>query len=181
MYKISLSAALAGAAALAFASVPVAAYDETPQAVAEATSAARLARADMMDEFGQDTLANGRYLWDGDGERVTRVIVSLSEQRAYAYADDELVGVTTISSGRATNPTPVGIFPVLAKVRLHHSRKYDNAPMPYMQRLDDFGIALHAGVLPGRPASHGCVRLPTQFAAKLFATTELGTVVMIGA
>jgi hypothetical protein len=181
MYKYSLSAAVAGALALACASAPAAAYDETPQAVAEATTAADLARADMMDEFGRDTLANGRFLWDGDGHTVDRVVVDLSAQMAYAYAGDRMIGVSTISSGTAKTPTPVGIFPILAKARDYRSRKYDNAPMPFMQRLDDFGIALHAGALPGRPASHGCVRLPHQFAAKLFAATRVGTTVMIGA
>ena len=64
---------------------------------------------------------------------------------------------------------------------MYRSRKYDNAPMPFMQRLDQFGIALHGGHLPGYPASHGCIRLPPAFAAKLFAATNVGTTVMIGA
>ena len=63
---------------------------------------------------------------------------------------------------------------------MHRSIKYDNAPMPFMQRLDQFGIALHGGNLPGYPASHGCVRLPPAFAAKLFAATSVGTTVLIG-
>ena len=63
---------------------------------------------------------------------------------------------------------------------LHRSAKYDNAPMPHMQRLDDYGIALHAGMIPGHPASHGCVRLPAKFAAKLFIVTKVGTPVLIG-
>jgi lipoprotein-anchoring transpeptidase ErfK/SrfK len=64
---------------------------------------------------------------------------------------------------------------------MHRSRKYDNAPMPFTQFIDQYGIALHAGHIPGRPASHGCVRLPSAFAKKLFSTTQVGTPVMIGA
>jgi lipoprotein-anchoring transpeptidase ErfK/SrfK len=91
------------------------------------------------------------------------------------------MAVSTISSGASETPTPTGIFNVLEKKRMHRSRKYDNAPMPFMQRIDRFGVALHAGHLPGHPASHGCVRLPAQFAAKLFSTTPVGTPVLIGA
>jgi lipoprotein-anchoring transpeptidase ErfK/SrfK len=108
-------------------------------------------------------------------------VIDLSDQLAFAYADDELVGVSTISSGTEKNPTPTGIFPILEKRRMHRSIKYDNAPMPFMQRLDQFGIALHGGNLPGYPASHGCIRLPQRFAAQLFAATAVGAVVMIGA
>ena len=64
---------------------------------------------------------------------------------------------------------------------VYHSIKYDNAPMPFMQRLDNYGIALHAGSLPGYPASHGCIRLPSTFASKLFSATRVGTEVLIGA
>jgi lipoprotein-anchoring transpeptidase ErfK/SrfK len=103
----------------------------------------------------------------------------LSEQLAYAYRSGELVGASTISSGRDGFLTPIGIFRVLEKKRMHRSIRYDNAPMPFMQRIDDWGIALHAGHLPGRPASHGCIRLPNGFAAKLFAATSVGTRVLI--
>ena len=64
---------------------------------------------------------------------------------------------------------------------MHRSKKYDNAPMPFMQRIDTYGIALHAGHNPGQPASHGCVRLPSAFAAKLYKVTNVGTTVLIGA
>ena len=70
---------------------------------------------------------------------------------------------------------------MLDKKTMHRSRKYDNAPMPFMQRIDQYGIALHAGFNPGRPASHGCVRLPEGFAKKLFTATDVGTPVYIGA
>ena len=92
-----------------------------------------------------------------------------------------LVAVSTVSSGTDKNPTPTGIFPIMEKKKFHRSIKYDNAPMPFMQRLDKYGTALHGGHLPGYPASHGCIRLPSQFAAKLFAVTDVGTPVLVGA
>ena len=93
----------------------------------------------------------------------------------------ELVAVSTISTARKGYITPTGIFEVLGKDRDYRSKKFDNAPMPFAQRIDDYGIAMHGGEpVPGYPASHGCIRLPTKFAAKLFAATEMGTPVYIG-
>ncbi|MEO7366115.1 MAG: L,D-transpeptidase family protein, partial [Sphingomicrobium sp.] len=92
------------------------------------------------------------------------VVISLSDQLAFLYRGASLVAVSTISSGKDDKPTPTGIFPILEKRPMAHSRKYENAPMPFMQRLDDYGVALHAGFNPGTPASHGCVRLPVKFA-----------------
>ena len=91
-----------------------------------------------------------------------------------------MVGVSTISSGKKGKETQLGFWSVMVKKKKGYSRKYDNAPMPFMQRIDKYGIALHAGHNPGRPASHGCIRLPSKFAAKLFEVTSLGTTVMIG-
>jgi lipoprotein-anchoring transpeptidase ErfK/SrfK len=96
------------------------------------------------------------------------------------YRAGQLIGVSTVSTGKEGKETPAGIFPILEKKRTHFSRKYDNAPMPFMQRLDQYGIALHAGAIPGYPASRGCVRLPAAFAAKLFAMTDVGDKVVIG-
>ena len=141
-----------------------------------------MARADMAETFGVSSLKPGHYLWkDGVSVRAPRVVIGLADQRAYLYDANELVAVSTISSGKSGYDTPTGIFPILQKKPVHHSRKYDNAPMPFMQRLDDYGIALHAGALPGRPASHGCIRLPAKFAAKLYGVTRIGSTVMIGA
>ena len=178
----ALAFALGGALTLALPAAPAWGWLETPEAIEQATDAAAAARRDMREAFGRDSLKNGQYLWKAkDSGQVTRVVVSLSEQMAFAYRGGELVGVSTISSGTKKNPTPTGIFPILDKKRHHRSIKYDNAPMPYMQRLDDYGIALHGGHLPGYPASHGCIRLPAAFAAKLFAATKIGTEVLIGA
>ena len=75
--------------------------------------------------------------------------------------------------------TPLGFWKVEEKSKMYRSKKYGNAPMPFMQRIDDHGIALHGGDNPGYPASHGCVRMPMKFAEKLFALTKLGTEVII--
>ncbi len=181
MNKLALLLA-AGSCALAVPITPAAAAIETEQAKAVASDAAAIAREHMADAFGNKQLRPGQYLWrDVAARGAPRVVVSLSDQLAYLYRGDTLVAVSTISSGRATNPTPTGIFPILAKKPMHHSRKYENAPMPFMQRIDDYGIAMHAGALPGRPASHGCIRLPAKFAAKLYGVTQVGSTVLIGA
>jgi hypothetical protein len=175
--------AVSGTFALAVPNTAANASIETVEAKTHAATAAEMARADMLSAFGGRALAPGQYLWrnvpgvTGD----PRVVVGLGDQRAYLYRGATLVAVSTISSGRPGYDTPTGIFPILQKKPLHHSRKYDNAPMPHMQRLDDYGIALHAGAIPGRPASHGCIRLPAAFAAKLFAVTRVGSTVLIGA
>ena len=108
-------------------------------------------------------------------------MISLSDQLAYLYRGTTLMAVSTISSGEPGRDTPTGIFTVLNKKTMHRSKKYDNAPMPFAQFIDTYGIALHAGHNPGYAASHGCVRLPSKFAAKLYSVTGLGTPVLIGA
>lgn len=107
------------------------------------------------------------------------IAVSLSDQLAYVFRDDALIGVTTISTGRAGYETPTGMFTILQKKREHYSNLYDDAPMPFMQRLTWDGIALHGGDVPGYPASHGCIRLPYRFAKLLFGTTGFDTTVVV--
>ncbi len=107
------------------------------------------------------------------------VIVSLPRQLAFVYRNGVLIGVSTVSSGTKGHATPTGVFTVLQKKVTHHSNLYDSAPMPYMQRLTWDGIAMHAGNLPGYPASHGCIRLPKAFAKLLYSTTKLGMTVVI--
>ena len=182
MKTLAFTLAATGLLAL---SAPLAAqtWIEPPEAKMVAAEAAAEARADMFAKFGKDYLRPGQYLWDSkaDAPGSARVVISLEDQMAYLYRGGELIAASTISSGKPGNDTPTGIFPIKEKKVMHRSRKYDNAPMPHMQRLDDYGIALHAGYLPGRPASHGCVRLPAEFAAKLFRVTDVGTKVLIGA
>jgi hypothetical protein len=180
MKYIPTSLALFGAIALAVSAPAQAAGDESSAAVAEAAQVVQNARDDMLETFGTDHLESGDFLWQGGTGDVTRVVVSLADQTVYAYAGDQLIGVATTSTAKEGYITPVGIFSVLEKNRVYHSRKYDNAPMPYAQRIDEYGIAMHGGAIPGYPASHGCIRLPTQFAAKLFRSTDIGTKVYIG-
>lgn len=183
MNKLALALAVTGAFALSVPTAPATASIETYEAKAQASDAAAMARADMYATFGKDRIKPGQYLWRDVPANAgnERVVVGLSDQLAYLYRGSELMAVAAVSSGTSKTPTPTGIFQVLEKKTMHHSRKYDNAPMPFMQRIDRFGVALHAGANPGRPASHGCIRLPKQFAEKLFSTTEVGTPIMIGA
>jgi hypothetical protein len=179
MKYLAQSLALLGALTLGL-SAPAQASDESPEAVQKAFAVAENAPDDLMDAFGKDDLKNGSYVWKEGADRVTRVVVSLADQMVFAYDGDELVGAATASTARKGHITPTGIFKVLERHEMYRSKKYDNAAMPYMQRIDDYGIAMHGGPLPGYPASHGCIRLPTKFAAKLFAATEVGTPVYVG-
>ena len=106
-------------------------------------------------------------------------MIDLLTQLFYVYRADQLVGVATISSGKKGRETPLGFWAVMNKQKLGHSRKYDNAAMPFMQMYDAKGIAFHAGPNPGYPASHGCVRLPLKFAERLYGLTSMGTKVII--
>ena len=139
------------------------------------------ALADMAELFGTSQLEPGDFRWANDlpTEGPTEVVISLSDQMAFVYRGGALVGVATVSSGKTNHETPTGVFPILAKKKDHKSSKYDDAPMPYMQRLNDYGVAIHGGALPGYPASHGCIRLPMKFAAKLFTLTQTGNEVRI--
>ncbi len=125
-----------------------------------------------------------RFLWlcSGDTQQdvsVNHIIVSLADQRLYAYHDQQLVAWSNVSSGRPGHETPTGSFTVSEKDVDHHSNVYNNAPMPYFMRLTDEGVGLHAGQLPGYPASHGCVRLPMGMARELYQHVESGTSVEI--
>ncbi|MDR2858510.1 MAG: L,D-transpeptidase [Novosphingobium sp.] len=123
----------------------------------------------------------GQYLWAPEIAPAgpVMIIVSLRDQRAYVYRNGLPIGISTVSTGKEGHVTPTGVFTILQKRVDHKSNLYNNAPMPYMQRLTWDGIALHAGNLPGYPASHGCIRLPRAFAQKLYEITNLGLTVVI--
>jgi hypothetical protein len=128
-----------------------------------------------------EKLKPGQWVW---AEKIAPagpilVYVGLARQRATVYRNGVRIGVTTVSSGKEGYETPMGVFTILEKDKDHRSRTYDNAPMPYNLRLTWKGVALHAGNLPGYPASHGCVRLPMEFAKKLFAAMPMGGTVVI--
>src|SRR5882762_7557989 len=106
-------------------------------------------------------------------------IVSLSSQRITVYDAKGWILRAPVSSSQKGRETPAGIFSVIQKEEEHYSNLYDDAYMPHMQRITWSGIALHGGVLPGRPASHGCVRMPYDFAARLFDATAMGIRVIV--
>ena len=128
-------------------------------------------------------LQAGQFTWLPDAQPATgspvTLLVSLRDQRGYLYRDGRRIAVTTLSTGLPGHDTPTGVFPIMAKEAMHHSNRYDNAPMPWMQRLTRWGHALHAGKVRNGPASHGCVRLPAEFAKQLFSMTRPGDLVVI--
>ncbi|MEM1058599.1 MAG: L,D-transpeptidase family protein [Verrucomicrobiota bacterium] len=148
------------------------------------------------------------YTWSGaPGTRVTRIRIDIGSQRIYAYsASGDLVGKSPVSTGKAGHETPTGSFRVMNKSANHRSNLYGQiigsggrvidsdassyqskpagsyfvgSPMPYFMRMTSGGVGMHAGYVTGRPASHGCIRLPNSFAAKLFAATRTGTPVEV--
>jgi L,D-transpeptidase catalytic domain len=108
-----------------------------------------------------------------------QIIISIADQRVSLYDNGALIARSSVSTGTQRHPTPLGVFSVISKQRWHRSNLYSAAPMPYMQRITWSGIALHAGVLPGYPASHGCIRLTNGFATRLWHLTKRGTRVII--
>jgi len=126
-------------------------------------------------------LKTGEYVWAPEvaPEGPMLMIVNLKTQRAVLYRNGVPIGASTISTGKAGHETPTGIFTILQKEIKHRSSKYDSAPMPYMERLTWYGVALHAGHLPGYPASHGCIRMPPGFAKLLYGSTKLGMTVVV--
>jgi lipoprotein-anchoring transpeptidase ErfK/SrfK len=139
------------------------------------------AHKDMVAEFGKVGLKPGEYVWAAatpvEGE--PRIVVDLLTQMTYVYRGDKLLGAASMSSAKTGHITPYGNWTILEKRPFYRSKKYDNAPMPFMQRIDEYGIAFHGGLNPGYPASHGCMRLPMKFAEKLYGVTKIGTKVVI--
>jgi hypothetical protein len=126
-------------------------------------------------------LKPGEYVWAPEvaPSGPLLVIVNLKSQRATVFRNGVPIGASTVSSGKPGHSTPTGVFTILEKDVEHYSSLYDSAPMPYMQRLTWGGVALHAGSLPGYPASHGCIRLPLGFAKLLYGVTRVGMTVVV--
>lgn len=126
-------------------------------------------------------LKPGQYIWAPERAPTgpALAVVNLDTQRMLFFRDGRAIAASTISSGSKGHETPTGVFTILQKNAAHRSKTYNNAPMPNMQRLTWSGIAMHAGNLPGYPASHGCVRLPLQFSKLLFGETSMGMTVII--
>ncbi len=108
-----------------------------------------------------------------------QLMVSINDQRAVLYSNGVRVADTKVSTGTHSNPTPTGVFSIIQKNRWHRSNLYGNAPMFYMHRLTWSGIALHEGHLPGFAASHGCIRMPTDFVSRLWNVSKLGMRVVV--
>ncbi len=149
--------------------------------IAGLTAGAVMSRAALAD-LGAEArkLKPGQYLWQPDLQKrgPVSIIVSIKEQLMHVHRRGVRIGVSTVSTGKKGHETPLGVFTILQKREEHVSNIY-GSEMPFMQRLTWTGIALHAGALPGYPASHGCVRLPLEFAELVFGATRLGTPVVI--
>ena len=185
---VKLSLVAAGAVLLAGCAVapvpqprPVAVATAKPLPYRWTQGNAPQAYRDAVAAFGPLAMKPGEYKWAATMPQAgePRVVIDLLTQLFYVYRGETLVGVATISSGKKGKETPLGFWTVMTKKKKGFSRKYDNAPMPFMQMYDPKGIAFHAGPNPGYPASHGCVRLPLKFAEKVFGVTQAGTKVII--
>src|SRR5882762_10380888 len=108
-----------------------------------------------------------------------QVIISTKKQRLTLYANGQPIAHSPVSTGVPGHPTPMGVFSVIEKQIYHESNLYSSAPMPYMQRITWSGVAMHQGVVPGHPASHGCIRLPAAFAKRMWGLTKVGARVII--
>jgi len=123
----------------------------------------------------------GDYVWKPEVSPAgpVLIVVSLPEQKMAVFRNGVRIGSSTVSTGTKGHATPTGVFTILQKKVDHESSIYKGAKMPHMQRLTWSGIAMHSGNLPGYPASHGCVRLPADFAEKLYTVTKVGTTVVV--
>lgn len=107
------------------------------------------------------------------------IAISIDRQKVTIFDANGVFAQSPVSTGMKGHPTPMGVFSVIQKHKFHHSNIYSNAPMPYMQRITWSGVAMHAGVLPGYPASHGCIRMPMAFAVKMWNWTRMGARVIV--
>ncbi|SFJ47343.1 L,D-transpeptidase [Bradyrhizobium sp. Gha] len=107
------------------------------------------------------------------------IVVSIDRQKVTVYDSNGVFAESPVSTGMKGHSTPMGVFSVIQKHKFHHSNIYSGAPMPYMQRITWSGVAMHAGVLPGYPASHGCIRMPMAFAVKMWNWTKMGARVIV--
>jgi L,D-transpeptidase catalytic domain len=107
------------------------------------------------------------------------IAISIDQQKVRVYDANGFFAESPVSTGMKGHSTPMGVFSIIQKHKLHHSNIYSGAPMPFMQRITWSGIAMHAGVLPGYPASHGCIRMPMAFAQKMWNWTKMGARVIV--
>jgi lipoprotein-anchoring transpeptidase ErfK/SrfK len=161
------------------AAVPIALPEPVPEPLLHAPPPTRII-GEAPKTVAPTRKANAsKAKWQGSAGGAVHVLVSIPQQKAYVFRGSELVATSRVSTGKRGHETPTGSFRILQKKVKHRSNRYANAPMPYMQRLTNYGIALHAGHLPGYPASHGCIRLPWGFAKKLYGMTDGATRVTV--
>jgi lipoprotein-anchoring transpeptidase ErfK/SrfK len=173
---------LAAAAAQEIPAPPAIAVREIPAPSVVAPQEIPAPAAPAEPSLEADRLRPGQYRWyeqAGPAAGPVTILVSLPVQRAYVFRGSAMIGVSTVSSGQPGYDTPTGAFAILEKDVDHRSSLYEDAPMPFMQRLTWDGIALHGGQVLAEPASHGCVRLPRAFARRLFGMTGIGSRVVI--
>jgi hypothetical protein len=138
--------------------------------------------ADAASRRFKDTAAKSQRFTFGElPPGPLQLVVSIRRQQVTLYSNGQRVAQVPVSTGTPGHPTPKGIFSVIEKDRWHRSNLYYNAPMYFMHRLTWSGVAMHEGVLPGVPASHGCIRLPREFAVRLWAVSKLGVRVVVSA
>jgi lipoprotein-anchoring transpeptidase ErfK/SrfK len=181
------TAIAAGIAALLASAAPAAAYEpgwmfwqrrpaepiaETPRSQAINRAARRAAK---QKELSKDVRKDSEKLPPGP----LHVVISIKKQQLTLYAGGVPVAHSQVSTGVPGHPTPQGVFSILEKRIYHESNLYSSAPMPYMQRITWSGVAMHQGVVPGHPASHGCIRLPAAFAKRMWGLTRVGARVII--
>lgn len=138
------------------------------------------AEAQLVNKYAEQ-LNNGEFNWfpERSASGPLLIIVSIPDQLVHVYRNGIRVAASSCSTGKPGHRTPTGVFKILQKDKYHKSSTYSNAPMPNMNRLTWSGIAIHAGNLPGYPASHGCIRLPMQFSELLFGITKMGMTVVL--
>lgn len=169
---------------LASPNLPVIRYDLDGLLVPEDCAAFSWTSCDVVQSRAE-ALAEARARAEAEARRRAaiaaglRLVVSIPEQRMYVFRRGDLITTSPVSTGMRGHATPTGTFPILGKAVKHRSNIYSNAPMPYMQRLTNGGVALHAGHVPGYPASHGCIRLPYAFARQLYGMTDWTTRVIV--
>ena len=157
--------------------IPVAARATRISALWLGVAALTLAVAALPAEAGKKqkpAKAPDESIVDVDNKQPMIVVVSIGQQKVDVYRGTSLVTTSAVSTGTAQHPTFIGAFSIMQKARWHHSNIYSGAPMPWMNRLTWSGTAMHAGVVPGYPASHGCIRLTYAFAPKFFQMSSVG-------
>ena len=149
---------------------PAPPYFEAPRIIDRAAR-----RAAKQKELAKEVRKNSEKLPPGP----LHIVISIKKQQLTLYAGGVPVAHSQVSTGVPGHPTPQGVFSILEKRIYHESNIYSSAPMPYMQRITWSGVAMHQGVVPGHPASHGCIRLPAAFAKRMWGLTKIGARVII--